>query len=647
MSSDLRGDLRRLASNHAWTYTAEWRRLLDLVPGVDDETHPVLLVDRLDDTRLRQLEGDAGFIELLSHVMAQLDHLEATRPAATIAYVSPEFGLTALLPQYAGGLGILAGDHLKTGSDLSVGLVGVGLFYRQGVFHQVIANRRQVETYGEVDPDGVGADDTGKVVSIPFPGRDVLARVWRMEVGRTTLLLLDTDVLSNADADRTITDRLYVGSRQHRIDQEMVLGVGGALALEACGFEIGLHHLNEGHAGFITLALIDRVISDGNLGAAVERIRDGLVFTTHTPVAAGIDRFERHTLQPYLEVWSTRWEMSVDELWELGVDPHDPDKFNMAALCLRSSVRANGVSRLHGQVSRKLFAGVGIGDSIGHVTNGVHARSWTGEHMQSLLDEALGTRDWANGSAQAWDRVEAIDDESLLVARHRSSETLATLIEARTRTKLNPEALIVGFARRFAPYKRATLLLRRLDLLRDLLADDSRPVHLVFAGKAHPTDGPGKHLVTEIIDAAETPELHGRITFIADYDMSVGHAMVQGADVWLNNPIQPREASGTSGEKAVLNGVLNCSVLDGWWAEMFDGVNGWSIEASGAADEGHRDFEEATSMLETIAAISNEYHTARPVFLGRIRHAWRTLGPRVVSARMLRDYQATMYTPGE
>lgn len=642
MSGDLRGSLRRIASNHAWTYTIEWRHLLDSLPGAGPDIHPVSVVDRLDEGQLSELESRSGFAQSLQDALHQLAQLENTSKAPTIAYLSPEFGLASVLPQYAGGLGILAGDHLKTASDLEAGIVGVGLFYRQGVFHQVIENGRQVETYVEADPHDVGAAATGVTVSIPFPGREVHARVWRMEVGRTRLLLLDTDVPENADHDRSITDRLYDGFREHRIDQEMVLGIGGALALEQMGFEIGLHHLNEGHAGFITFALIDRVIADCALDEAVDRIRDGLVFTTHTPVPAGIDRFDRDLLQPYLEVWQRRWKVPVDDIWKLGSDPHDPAKFNMAALCLRTSVRANGVSRLHGQVSRDLFAGVGIGDSIGHVTNGVHARSWTGEHMQNLLDDALGP-DWADGSTEAWDRVEAIGDESLLVGRRRSSEILAALIEERTQTKLDPEALIVGFARRFAPYKRATLLLRRPDLLHDLLGDDSRPVHFVFAGKAHPTDEPGKKLVSEILNASDAPEFHGRVTFIPDYDIRVGYAMVQGADLWLNNPVRPREASGTSGEKAVLNGILNCSVLDGWWAEMFDGVNGWSIEASGAFDEGHRDLEEATSMLETIAAISNEYHTARPVFLGRIRHAWRTLGPRVVSARMLRDYQTTIY----
>jgi starch phosphorylase len=642
MPDDIRGELRRLASNHAWTYKTGWRRLLQALPGADLGLHPVSVVDRLDDGQLSQLQNDDRFAGALEGALARLDDLESSRSNPAIAYLSPEFGLTSVLPQYAGGLGVLAGDHLKTASDLDAGIVGVGLFYRQGVFHQVVSDGRQVETYREVDPPGIGAEDTSIEVAVPFPGRDVLARVWRLEVGRTSLLLLDTDVQSNGESDRAITDRLYDGSREHRVEQETVLGVGGALAMAEMGFDIEIHHLNEGHAGFITLALIDRIVVGGDLHAALELIRPGLVFTTHTPVPAGIDRFDRDTLVPYLEVWASRWGVPVDQIWQLGLDHHHPGKFNMAALCLRTSVRSNGVSRKHGEVSRELFSGIGIGDAISHVTNGVHARSWTGEHVQELLDGALG-KDWADGSREAWDRVDGIDDESLLVTRRRSSEILASLIEERSQTKLDPDALVVGFARRFAPYKRATLLLRRPDMLRDLLGDDAHPVHFVFAGKAHPTDHHGKHLVTEIVEATETPEFHGRVTFIPDYDMRVGLAMVQGADVWLNNPVRPREASGTSGEKAVLNGGLNCSVLDGWWAEMFDGVNGWAIEASEAGDHDHRDLEEATSMLDTIAAVSHEYHNARPVFLGRIRHAWRTLGPRVVAARMLRDYQMDLY----
>jgi starch phosphorylase len=634
----LRSDLERLAANHRWTWSPPTRELLDALPGSDLHTHPATVVSRLGEAQVESLASDADFA---SRVVAETDLIQDS-VTPTIAYCSPEFGLTALLPQYAGGLGVLAGDHLKSASDLGTPLAGVGLFYREGVFRQEISLGRQVERYDVIDPEGVGATDTGVVVGIPFPGREVRARVWQIDVGRLPLLLLDTKIADNSEEDGKITDRLYAGSRHHRLEQEMVLGVGGARALSAMGWDIELHHLNEGHAGFIVLDLLDRICGDVGLESARETVRDGLVFTTHTPVPAGIDRFDSDVVLPYLEPWARSWGVPVESIWELGQDPDDTHVFNMAALCLRSARIANGVSELHGEVSRKLFAGVGIGDHIVHVTNGVHARTWTGAYTQALFDATLGDS-WAEGHGEAWERVSQIDDDQLVESRRRSSLVLAGLIKERTGDVIDPDALIVGFARRFAPYKRATLLLRRPDLLGDILADDNRPVHFVFAGKAHPSDETGKGLVADLIEAKSSDQANGRLSFIPDYDMDVALAMVQGADVWLNNPIRPREASGTSGEKAVLNGCLNCSVLDGWWAEMYDGQNGWEIPQSAAADADIRDQEEATTMLETIAEIVNEYHGSRPVFHGRIRHAWTTLGPRVTSARMIRDYEDRIY----
>lgn len=640
----IRSDLQRLAANHRWTWTTSTRQLLGRLPGATDGVHPFQVVFALTDDDLTALAEDDDMMSRLHEETTELRSLLESSPAPTIAYCSPEFGVTALLPQYAGGLGILAGDHLKSSSDLGLPLTGVGLFYRQGVFHQVIEEGRQHEEYRQVDPAWVGAIDTGEMVDVPFPGRVVLARVWRVDVGRVPLLLLDTDVEGNRVEDRRITDRLYVGSRQHRLDQEMILGIGGARALAAMGWEIGVHHLNEGHAGFIVFELIDRLIGEVGFEQALKTLRESLVFTTHTPVPAGIDRFARDIALPYLDVWAERWDVTISQIWDIGSDPDDPTMFNMAALCLRSARTANGVSRLHGEVSRRLFAGVGIGNDIGFVTNGVHARTWTGPHTQELFDSALGDG-WADGDPAAWDVVTAIDDSRLREVRSKSSRVLAGLIAERTGEKIDPEALIVGFARRFAPYKRATLFLRRPDLLAELATDDARPIHFVFAGKAHPSDPTGKGLVAELITATSSPEVNGRLTFISDYDMDISLAMVQGSDIWLNNPIRPREASGTSGEKAALNGSLNCSVLDGWWAEMFDGRNGWEIAPSESDDPDTRDHEEATTMLRTIAEITTEYHDSPALFLGRIRHAWATLGPKVTSARMVRDYESRMYGP--
>lgn len=636
--ADMNADLKHLAANYRWTWSARTREMLESLPGSGPATHPSRVVSQLTEAQLETLAGDAEF----SAQVAEEASLLPDPVSPTIAYCSPEFGLSALLPQYAGGLGVLAGDHLKSASDLGTPLVGVGLLYREGVFRQEIADGRQTERYDEIVPEEVGALDTGRVVAIPFPGRDVHARVWQLDVGRIPLLLLDTDVEPNSDEDRKITDRLYSGSRLHRVEQEMVLGVGGARALASMGWDIEVHHLNEGHAGFIVLELLDRICADVGLEAARDRVRPGLVFTTHTPVPAGIDRFESEMVLPYLEPWAKSWGVSVEAIWELGQDPADSGLFNMAALCLRSARTANGVSELHGEVSRKLFAGVGIGDEITHVTNGVHARTWTGVHTQTLFDATLGTG-WAEGHSEAWERVSQIDDEQLTESRRRSSLLLADLIRERTGDVIDPDALIIGFARRFAPYKRATLFLRRPDLLEGILADDHRPAHFVFSGKAHPSDETGKGLVADLVSAKTSEVVNGRLTFIPDYEMDVAFALVQGSDIWLNNPIRPREASGTSGEKAALNGVLNCSILDGWWAEMYDGHNGWEIKPSPSEDEEARDHEEATTMLETIASIVNEYHGSRSLFQGRIRHAWTTLGPKVTAARMVRDYEDRIY----
>jgi starch phosphorylase len=643
-SPALREALHRLAANHRWAWVASCRELLSSLPGAAQSRHPVTVVTDLSAGQLDELLADGGFMERVSAEVGDLDAATEGPASPQVAYCSPEFGIDALLPQYAGGLGILAGDHLKAASDLGVPLVGIGLFYRNGYFEQHIADGTQTESYPTIDPVDVGASDTHVVVRVPLPGRHVAARVWRIDIGRIPLLLLDTQVAENDEPDRRISDCLYGGDRAHRLDQEMVLGVGGARALAALGWEPPVHHLNEGHAGFIALELIDRVINGGDLPAAMSKVRPGLVFTTHTPVPAGIDCFDKGLVISYLEPWAERWGVPVEEVWSLGLDPDDEHRFNMAALALRLSSRANGVSKLHGEVSRGMFAGTGIGDEITSITNGVHARTWVGAEIQAAFDEVLGPA-WADGDPAAWDHVSAIDDDRLAVLRTAASRSLADVLSVTTGRDLDPDALIVGFARRFAPYKRATLLLHDLERLRDLLEDDERPVHFVFAGKAHPQDDHGKSLVSEVVSFASSGSANNRLTFVPGYDMRVARALVEGCDIWLNNPIRPREASGTSGEKAALNGVLNCSILDGWWAEMYDGANGWAIASSDDEDPALRDAAEASSLMETLASIRDMYHGDRPAFNERIRHAWRTLGPRVTAARMLRDYLTDIYGP--
>ena len=643
-SPALRDALHRLAANHRWTWAPSCRDLLFSLPGAAQSRHPVSVVSDLVPNQLDGLLADGGFMERLTAEVEDLDRVIEGQATPEIAYCSPEFGIDVLLPQYAGGLGVLAGDHLKAASDMGIPLVGVGLFYRQGYFDQEIADGGQTEVYPTVDPVDVGAVDTHVVIRVPLPGREVAARVWRIDVGRVPLLLLDTQVAENSESDRRIGDSLYGGDRAHRLDQEMVLGVGGARALAALDWVTPVHHLNEGHAGFIALELIDRVIVGGDLATAFGRIRPGLVFTTHTPVPAGIDCFHRDLILPYLGPWAEKWGITVDEIWTLGQDPEDEHRFNMAAMALRLSSRANGVSKLHGEVSRSLFAGMGIGDEITSITNGVHARTWVGSDMQTAFDETLGTG-WADGDPAAWDLVSNIDDGRLADLRARASRRLADLVSISTGRDLDPEALIIGFARRFAPYKRATLLLHEPDRLRHLLEDDGRPVHFVLAGKAHPQDDHGKSLVSEVISFASSPASNNRFTFVPGYDMRIARTLVEGCDIWLNNPIRPREASGTSGEKAALNGGLNCSILDGWWAEMYDGANGWAIESSDEDDYELRDAAEATSLYDTVGSILEAYHGDRPAYHERIRHAWRTLGPRVTAARMVREYVHDVYRP--
>jgi starch phosphorylase len=643
-SPALREALHRLAANHRWTWKPSCRDLLFSLPEAAPGKHPVRAVADLGPGQLDGLLADSGTMERISIEIADLDQALAEPSLPEIAYCSPEFGIDALVPQYSGGLGVLAGDHLKAASDQGIPVVGVGLFYRYGYFDQAIADGGQTESYPEVDPVDVGAVNTGVVVRIPLPDREVAARVWRLDVGRVPLLLLDTAVDTNSADDRAIGDCLYGGDRRHRVDQEMVLGVGGARALASLGWEIPVHHLNEGHAGFIALELIDRAIEGGDLAGAMDRIRPGLVFTTHTPVPAGIDRFHRDLIHPYLDPWAERWGLPTEEIWAMGQDPDDGDLFNMAALTLRLASHANGVSRLHGEVSRKLFAGIGIGEQIDSITNGVHARTWVAADVQKVFDESLGPG-WGEGDEEAWARVEEIDDDTLTRVRAAASRRLADLVGGATGSPLDPDALIVGFARRFAPYKRATLLLREPDRLHQLLADESKPVHFVFAGKAHPQDDLGKALVAEIVGYADSASANRRFTFLPGYDMTVARSLVEGCDIWLNNPIRPREASGTSGEKAALNGGLNCSILDGWWAEMYDGANGWAIPASEDEDAELRDSAEAAAMYDTLGSILEMYHTDRPSFRMRIRHSWRTLGPKVIAARMIRDYATQVYDP--
>ena len=655
-SNSLRESLMALARNHHWAWAAPVREVFDTLPGSSPQRHPAQVVSSLDEPQLDALCADGAFIDRVCRHVAELSELLADQaPTPDIAYFSPEFGISDLVPQYSGGLGVLAGDHLKAASDLRLSLGAVGLFYHHGFFRQEVDRGAQTEHFETYDARDLGCVDTGVEVTIPIADHEVAARVWRLDVGRVQLLLLDTDLPGNDSGDRAITDRLYSDDRRHRLQQEIVLGVGGVRAMRRLGWAPAVHHLNEGHAGSLILELLDDRIREGHsLASALDAIRPGLVFTTHTPVPAGIERFDVELAAEHLTPFSQRWGLDVGDLLELGTKRDDRSSFNLAYFCLRAAGRANGVSKLHGEVSRTLFADVPGGTEITSVTNGVHARTWVAPRLQEVLDGNLGTG-WADGDADSWQRVDQIDDRTVRAVRRSGACELQAMVADRTGADIDPDALIIGFARRFTAYKRATLLLKHPERLASLLADDDRPMQFVFAGKAHPADSVGKALITDIV-AFGAAAGNGRFLFVPGYDMAVARAMYAGCDVWLNTPVRSREASGTSGEKSALNGGLNCSVSDGWWDEMADGRNGWTIPATDGADGDDEAVVLARDHTESAATLDLLAHDIVPEFfadggpwsaawIDRIRHGWRTLGPRVTAGRMVSDYSDRLYNP--
>ncbi len=649
--SELETLLIGVASNYSWTWDRRTQALFERFPEATARLHPKQRIRAFTDADYDAYLGDEEFI---ADARAAVERVPTPSGSAdaVIAYFSPEFGVSETLPQYSGGLGILAGDHLKAASDLELPLVAVGLFYRDGFFHQSISAERQREHYERTDPRSLGLEQMPVIVDITMDDRIVKARVWRADVGRTKLYLLDTDLPLNDEDGRHVSDRLYSGDREHRIRQELLMGVGGVRALRQLGYDPEVYHLNEGHAGFLALELLGEEVDRGlSLAEAVEAVKPRIVFTTHTPVPAGIDRFSHELMERYLGVWTQRYGVSMDDLLGLAHMPGEPDSFNMAAFCLRVSSTANGVSALHGEVSRQMFADIPGGPDITSVTNGVHARTWVASDLQAVLDEALGPQ-WGRGVQLSWDGVDHIEDDTIRSLRSAGRSRLIDLIDRRVghRHRLEPSVLTIGFARRFATYKRADLLLRDIDALTSLLADEQRPVQFIFAGKAHPADEPGKDVLHRVVQFAQSEGSRGRFVFVPDYQMAVARAMYAGCDVWLNNPIRPNEACGTSGEKAALNGSLNFSILDGWWAECFDGGNGWAIESSDAEDRVVRDDEESATLHRVLASeivpLFYDGNTApSPAWLERVRQNWKSLGPFVTAARMVAEYDERIYRP--
>ncbi len=683
--------LQELAFNLRWSWDERTRDLFRWVDPQqwEDSSHdPVRLLGLASQERLQQLVADAAFRGFLDEIHADLRrYMDAprwfqNRPASAlraIAYFSPEFGIAEALPQYSGGLGVLAGDHLKAASGLGFPLTGVGLMYRYGYFRQVLnADGWQEERYPQLDPHAMALTLVdGSSVHVDLAGEVLRAQIWQAKVGRVKLYLLDADVDENSADLRAVTDRLYGGGTEHRLRQELLLGIGGVRALDAVGEETQVFHTNEGHAGFLGLERIRRLISDEGLTfhEAIEAVRSGTIFTTHTPVPAGIDRFPRELMERYFKGWAGECDISIDQLMELGHFPDEPPDapFNMAVMGLRLAGLSNGVSLLHGRTSRKMFQALWPAVSaeeapIGSVTNGVHSQTWVSAEMNDLLTRRILPA-WDEASSEEWARILDARDDELWRVREQGREALVATVRQRLKRSLtergvsesdaawadeilDQRALTIGFARRFAAYKRATLLLSQPERLRALLLSPDRPVQLVFAGKAHPADEVGKQMIRDIVQFCRDPAVRHRIAFVADYDIAVARLFYQGCDVWLNTPRRPMEASGTSGEKAALSGALNCSILDGWWDEMFDGTNGWAISsAESYEDLGHRDQVEADSLFEIlerqiVPLFYDRFEGRVPRrWVGRIKHSLFTLGPQVQASRMVKDYVAAMYEP--
>ncbi|QTE00991.1 glycosyltransferase family 1 protein [Streptomyces cyanogenus] len=700
--------LSDLARNLRWSWHAETR---DLFQSVSPEGwagsggDPVRLLGSVRPARLAELAGDRRFLRRLTAVADDLDDYltgdrwyqeQADGLPAAIAYFSPEFGITAALPQYSGGLGILAGDHLKAASDLGVPLIGVGLLYRHGYFRQTLSRDGwQQEHYPVLDPNELPltqlkeADGTPAHVSLALPGgRALRARIWLAQVGRVPLLLLDSDVEENELGERGVTDRLYGGGGEHRLLQEMLLGIGGVRAVRTYCRLTGhpqpeVFHTNEGHAGFLGLERIAELCADGlDFDSALEAVRGGTVFTTHTPVPAGIDRFDRELVGRHFGPDAELPGIDVQRILALGMETYpggEPNLFNMAVMGLRLAQRANGVSLLHGQVSRSMFAGLWPGFDpeevpITSVTNGVHAPTWVAPEVLRLGARQVGaqrTEDALSvGGSERWDSVADIPDQEVWELRRTLREQLVLEVRDRLRVSwrqrgagdaelgwidgvLDPDVLTIGFARRVPSYKRLTLMLRDRDRLMELLLHPEHPVQLVVAGKAHPADDSGKRLVQELVRFADDPRVRHRIVFLPDYGMAMAQKLYPGCDVWLNNPLRPLEACGTSGMKAALNGCLNLSVLDGWWDEWFQPDFGWAIPTADGAgtDPDRRDDIEAAALYDLLEqrVAPRFYERGRAGLPDRwiemVRQTLSLLGPKVLAGRMVREYVDRLYAP--
>ena len=690
--------LRDLAYNVWWAWTPAAQ---DLFRRIDAEAwhasqgNPVAVLTRAAPDQLQVLAEDPIFTADLDRVAEAYDQY-LSRPTwfeqthgrlegLRVAYVSMEFGVAESVPLYSGGLGVLAGDQLKAASDLGVPLVGVGMLYRQGYFRQSIdSSGSQREQFPENDVEVLpvvalrSADGQPLTVRVPIDGHEIAVRLWRMDVGRVPLILLDANTPENSPADRELTSRLYIGDSDIRIRQELLLGVAGMRALDALDLTPNVAHLNEGHSAFLILERFQSLRAQTGLSeaAAMQIVRATNVFTTHTPVAAGHDEFSADQVRRHAGAYLEASNIDVEHALTLGrVDgANDDEPFGITTLAMHGSAWRNGVSALHGGVSRqmwqRLWPGVPVGEvPIGHVTNGVHLRTWVSRELNSLLQRYMG-RHWAERTdPQGIDgSLAAIPDDELWRVHTQRRERLVANVRRRLRAQaehrgaaahelaqasaaLHSDVLTVGFARRFALYKRPTLLLHDVNRLKAIVADSHRPVQIIFAGKAHPNDDLAKDLLREITALSRDPAFEGRLVFVEDYDMGLARDLVQGCDVWLNLPIPPQEASGTSGMKAAANGVLNASVLDGWWDEAYTPDAGWAIGRPDVDDERQRDASDAAAIYDLLE------HTVAPLFYdvgaGETPTAWVRMARRAMvlaltrfsANRMVQDYVESFYGP--
>jgi starch phosphorylase len=690
--------LEELAIDLWWSWHPEARivfRTLDYGLWRATAHNPVRMLWAIARPKLDAAASNPEFLKLYDRAIEALDAARAAKNtwwtehfdrhgSRSIAYFSAEFALHQSLPIYAGGLGVLAGDHCKEAGDLGVPLIGVGFMYPQGYFHQhVSAEGWQEESYerlnwadAPIEP-ALTADGKPCITAVPLGDRSVLVAVWRVRIGRVKLYLLDTDLEENAPWDRELSARLYGGDRETRVQQEIILGIGGVRALKALGSEPAVFHLNEGHAAFVVLQRIRDLIEQGSsFDQALDEIRQTTIFTTHTPVPAGHDAFPFQLVEKHLAgCWGTLGP-NRDRFLALGAyDNGSGTLFNMTALALRSAAEINAVSKLHGEVTRQMWAPmwpeVGEHDQpVGFITNGVHVPTWLSAELAALFDKYFGAG-WMDrhDDPALWDRIHAVGDEELWHVRQSLRRYLFTFVRERARqrwteehvgiprvvaagTLLEPDALTIGFARRFAGYKRPELVFHDAERLARILNAAGRPVQIIFAGKSHPADDIGKHHLQRVYKRALDPLFGGRVAFVDDYDLHVAHFLVQGCDVWLNNPRKPLEASGTSGMKAALNGVPHLSIGDGWWAEGYTGSNGWVIDGGVTGDDYDAvDNADANALYrlleeEVVPAFYDRDAAGVPHrWLATVKEAIRTVGPRFSARRMVKEYVEKMYAP--